>query len=51
MYAIIEKNGEYIMGLMLKDDESGETIIFKTKTEAENYAKENCAFEYSIVAL
>jgi len=49
MFTILEHNGDYVMGLMVK--ENGENETFDTKEEAEVFAKENCAFEYEIVKL
>jgi hypothetical protein len=51
MFVIFESNGGVEIGLTCKDDESGESIKFNTKSDAENYAKENCAFDYQIVKL
>ena len=49
MYVILEHNGDYIMGLMLK--ENGEKESFITEEEAKNFAIKNCAFEYKIIEL
>ena len=49
MWVIIEFNGNYIMGMMLRED--GEFMTFASEDAAEDYAEENCAFEYKIVEL
>lgn len=49
MFVILEHNGTYLMGLMVK--ETGENEVFETYEKAEVFAKENCAFEYKIVEL
>ena len=51
MYLILEHNGDYVMGIMMKDDGGDENMTFKTREEAEAFAGENCAFEYEIVEL
>jgi hypothetical protein len=51
MFAIFESNGGVEIGLTCKADGSGEAEKFNTKEEAEKFAQENCAFDYSIVKL
>lgn len=51
MFIILEHNGDYVMGVMMKADGSGDNETFDTEEEAEVFAKENCAFEYEIVGI
>ena len=51
------KTGDYIIlsvqgcfpNINLETNEEGASIVFSSRTEAEEYAKENCAWEYRIV--
>ena len=52
MFIIIEWNGylpEGFIGVMLQ--ENGELEHFDSYEKAEKFAKENCAFQYTIVEL
>ena len=49
MFIILEHNGDYVMGVMIK--ENGENETFISKEGADAFAKVNCAFEYKIVEL
>jgi hypothetical protein len=49
MFIILEYNGNYVMGLMVK--ENGENETFDTREKAELFAKENCAFQFKIIEL
>jgi hypothetical protein len=49
MFKIFESNGGVEIGLTCKDDGSGNPIEFDTRKEAEEYANENCAFDWEIV--
>lgn len=49
MFAILENNGSYIMGLVLNTD--GNTKTWNTRKSALSWAKRNCAFEWQVIEL
>jgi hypothetical protein len=50
MFVILEYvNSTDVIGLVMNED--GNTQLFEKKEKAEEYVKENCAFEYQIVEL
>jgi hypothetical protein len=51
MFVIFESNGGKEIGLMCKDDGSGQAIEFNTREEAHAYAEKNCAFNYATLKI
>ena len=52
MFLILEWNGILPDGWMGESlDEDGNPMFFDTKKQAEKWAEENCAFDYTIVKI
>ena len=51
MFILLNYITSTYQNLNIEIDKYGDTLFFDTEKEAENYAKENCAWQYKAVKL
>lgn len=51
MFIIIEYLSDLLENINILTDEDGFIVLFHSRTNAENYAEKECAWDYKIVEL